>query len=70
MNGRPSGLQGELIVYTCPVVCQSFLKIFSSVITWPFKTKFHMEPLWERRMIVCINGPDHIAKLVAMPING
>ena len=40
------------------------------VSNWPIKTKFYVEPLWERGTKVYINGPDQMTKMAAMPIYG
>ena len=44
--------------------------IFSSETAWPIKAKFHVEPPWEGRTKVYINGPGHMTKMAAMPIYG
>ena len=36
----------------------------------PIKAKFLVEPLWEVRMKIYINGPGHMTKVAAMPIYG
>ena len=41
-----------------------------SEITWPINAKFHLEPPWEKRKKVYINGPGHMTKMAAMPIYG
>ena len=73
------GSQGELIVYPSsrrpsvrPFIVRRppFLKIFSSETAWPIKAKFYVEPPWEGRTKVCINGPGHMTKMAAMPIYG
>ena len=80
------GSQGELIgsgelkvypssrrpsVRRCPsVVRPPFSKIFSSETAWPIKAKFYVEPSWEGGTKVCIDGPGHMNKMVAMPIYG
>ena len=69
-------LIGELIVYPCSGIrrrccrCQPFSKVFSSETAWPIKAKFYVEPPWEGGTKVCINGPGHMTKMVAMPIYG
>ena len=45
------------------------LKI-SSETTGPVKVKFHMEFLWVGGKNLWSNGPGHMTKMVAMPING
>ena len=51
-------------------VCVSrFLKI-SSETTGPIVARFHMELPWDGGTIVCLNGPGHMTKMVAMPIYG
>ena len=73
---EPSGSQGELIVYPYSGVrCrrlrhQQCLNIFSSETALPIKAKFYVEPPWEGGTKVCINGPGHMTKMAAMPING
>ena len=47
-----------------------FSNVFSSETAWPIKTKFYVEPPWEGRTKVDINGPGHMIKMVAMPIYG
>ena len=44
--------------------------IFSPETTGPIEAKFHLEPPWDGRTKVCSNGPGHIIKMAAMPING
>ena len=34
------------------------------------EAKLHMEPLWDGRMKVCLNGPSHMTKMAVMPISG
>ena len=67
-------LIGELIVYPCSGVHRCgrspFSNIFSSETAWPIKAKFYVEPPWEGRTKVCINGPGHMTKMAAMPIYG
>ena len=72
---EPLGSQGELIVYPSsrrPSVRRRppFSKIFSSDTAWPIKAKFYVEPPWEGRTKVYINGPGHMTKMAAMPIYG
>ena len=72
---EPSGSQGELIVYPYSGVrrrrrCQQCLNIFSSETALPIKAKFYVEPPWEGRTKVYINGPGHMTKMAAMPIYG
>ena len=69
---------GELIVYPCSGVrrrrCRRrrtpFSNVFSSETAWPIKAKFYMEPPWEGRTKVYINGPSHMTEMAAMPIYG
>ena len=70
-------LTGELIGYpwirrpaSSSVRPSTFSNIFSSETAWPIKAKFYMEPPWEGRTKVCINGPGHMTKMAAMPIYG
>ena len=50
-------------------VCMStFSNIFSSEITGPIETKFHIEPHWDGGTKVCSNGPGHMTKMAAMTI--
>ena len=80
---EPWGSQGELIVYPYSGVrcrrcrhrsrrCrrQQCLNIFSSETALPIKAKFYVEPPWEGGTKVYINGPGHMTKMAAMPING
>ena len=62
-------LTGELIGYPwirrpSSVRPSTFSNTFSSETTWPIKGKIYVEPPWEERTKVCINGPGH------MPIYG
>ena len=41
---------------------------FSSETAWPIKAKFYVEPPWEGGTKVYINGPGHMTKMAAMPI--
>ena len=50
--------------------CPPFSNVFSSETAWPIKAKFYVEPPWEGGTKVCINGPDHMTKMAAMPIYG
>ena len=69
---------GEQIVYQSlcrqsllPSVRPStFSNIFSSETTGPIKLKFHMETPYDAGTKVCSNGPVHMTKIAAMPING
>ena len=71
-------LTGELIGYPWirrPSVRRrrrpfTFSNIFSSETAWPIKAKFYVEPPWEGRTKVCINGPGHMTKMAAMSIYG
>ena len=69
-------LIGELIVYPCSGVRPSSVRpftisnIFSSETAWSIKAKFYVEPPWEGGTKVCVNGPGHMTKMVAMPIYG
>ena len=68
---EPSGSQGELIVYPCSGVrLFTISNIFSSETARPIKAKFYVEPPWEGRKKVCINGPGHMTKMAVMPIYG
>ena len=76
---EPWGSQVELIVYPYSGVrcrrwrhCrrQQCLNIFSSETAMPIKAKFYVESPWEGGTKVCINGPDHMTKMAAMPIYG
>ena len=51
-------------------VCVHVVNIFSSEITGPVETRFHVEPPWDGGMKVCSNGPGHMTKMAAMPIYG
>ena len=48
----------------------TFSNIFSSETAWPIKAKFFVEPPWEGGTKVYINGPGHMTKMAATPING
>ena len=63
---------GVLRCYRCRYRrCRSpFSNIFSSETACPIKKKFHVEPPWKGITKVYINGPDHMTKMVAMPIYG
>ena len=43
---------------------------FSSETAWSMKAKVHVKPLWEGGTNMYINGPGHITKMAATPING
>ena len=60
---RPSGRPSSVRPFT-------FSNIFSSETAWPIKAKFYVEPPWEGGTKVYINGPGHMTKMAAMPING
>ena len=75
---EPPGSQGELIVYPCSGVrcrCRrrrrrpQCLNIFSSETALPIKAKLYVEPPWEGGTKVYINGPGHMTKMAAMPMN-
>ena len=36
----------------------------------PIRSKFHVEPHWDRGTKVYSNGPGHMTKMAAMPIYG
>ena len=71
---EPLGSQGEPIEYQSSrrpsVVRPPFSKIFSSETARPIKAKFYVEPPWEGRTKVYINGPGHMTKMAATPIYG
>ena len=48
----------------------TFSNVISSETAWPIKAKFYVKPPWEGGTKVCINGPGHMTKMAAMPING
>ena len=48
----------------------TFSNIFSSETAWPIKAKFYVEPPWEGRTKVYINGQGHMTKMAAKPIYG
>ena len=52
------------------VVVVNNFKIFSSETAWPIKAKFDVEPPWEGRTKVCINGLGNMTKMAATPIYG
>ena len=47
-----------------------FLNFFSSIITRPIETKFHVEPPWDGRTKSDSNGSGHMTKVAAKPIYG
>ena len=47
-----------------------FQRYFISKATWLIKGKVHMEPPWEVREKIYINGPGHITKMATLPIYG
>ena len=58
-------------MHVCVCVCVStFSNIFSSGTTGPIEAKFHVEPSWDGGTTVCSNGPGHMTKMAAMPIDG
>ena len=66
---EPSGSQGEFIVYPCSGVRPlTISNIFSSETAWPIKAKFYVEPPWEGRTKVYINGSGHMTKMDAVSI--
>ena len=65
----PRGLSALVSgLYTCTEPLLS--NIFFSETAWPINTKFHVEPFWEGRTKVYINGPGHMTKMASMPIYG
>ena len=52
------------------VVPATFSNIFPSEATRPFKLKFHVETPLDAGMKVCLNGPDHMIKMVDTLIYG
>ena len=44
--------------------------IFLSETAWPINAKFRVEPSWEVKKKVYINGTGHMTKMAAMPIHG
>ena len=68
MVRRPSSVVRRL----SSVVCRrpsTISNVFSSETAWPIKAKFYVEPLWQGGKKVYINGPGHMTKMAAMPIN-
>ena len=53
------------IIFPCPYTL--LLNTFSSGISWPISTKFHVDPTVEMELRVCSNSH---ASLTAMPIYG
>ena len=49
---------------------QISLCFFSSITTGTIEAKFHVEPLLDGGTKACSNGPGHMTKVAAMPING
>ena len=50
-------------------VCMSTFSNISET-TGPIEAKFHVEPPWDGRTEVWLNGPGHMTKTAAMPIYG
>ena len=48
----------------------TFSNFFSLQTSRPIEAKFHVEPLWDRGMKVCLNGLCHMTSMAAMPIYG
>ena len=48
----------------------TFSNVFSSKLTRQIEAKLHMEPPWDWRTIIYLNGPSHMTKVAAMPIYG
>ena len=48
----------------------TFSNFFSLETTRPIEAKFHVEPPWDQGTKVFSNGPGHMTKMAAMPING
>ena len=48
----------------------TFSNLFTSKTAWQIKAKFYVEPPWEGKTKVCINGPGHMTKMAATPIYG
>ena len=55
-------------LYTC--IYPLFSKIVSSILAWPVKYKFYVEPPWKGGKKVYINGPGHMTMLATTPIYG
>ena len=51
-------------------VCMSIFSNSFSDTTRPIEAKYHVEPLWARKMKSDSNGPDHMINVAAMPIYG
>ena len=54
----------------CKHVYNHYFQTFFSETTWPINAKFHMNPPWEVRKKVYVNGTGHMTKMAAMPIYG
>ena len=52
----------------CIGVCVCVFSNISSETTGPIEARFHMEPPWDGGTKVCSNGPGHMTKMAAMPI--
>ena len=58
-------------VYVCVCVC--VVNIFKHLLlcnNGPIEAKFHVEPLLDGGTKVCSNGPGHITRTAAMPVDG
>ena len=47
-----------------------FSNIFFSKTAWSINAKFLVEPFWEGRIKVYVNGQGHMTKMAAVPIYG
>ena len=48
----------------------TFSNFFSLETARLIEAKFHVEPPWDGRTKVCLNGPGHMTNMDAMPIYG
>ena len=48
----------------------TFSNFFFLKPAWPIEAKFYVEPPWDGGMIDCLNGPDRMINMAAMPIYG
>ena len=61
--------QGHSLTFVQGHSDSTFSNFFSSKNTRPIEAIFHVEPSWDGRMKVNINGICHMTKMAAMPIH-
>ena len=62
--------QGHLLTLVQGHSDSTFLNFFSLETARPNEAKFHVDHPWDGGTNICSNGPDHMTKMVAMPIHG